>query len=247
MDVPERSDVDHLIDPQPLPTFARIRYEPPTEIVSDPADAAQAELDALALDGVDDGATVAVGLGSRGIHAIDAVVTAVVSSLAARGFDPVLVPAMGSHGGATADGQREVLESLGITEERTGAPIDARMDAAELDTVTVGDVDVPVYFATAALDADAVLIALGDMHDVDDDSIDLVIGTYRLGEGDAVAAAYQGKRGNPVLFDRRYFDALVDVDGDVGGRKILHSDPDAVAVETGDPGVLYDVDRPTDL
>ncbi|QIO20897.1 DUF362 domain-containing protein [Haloarcula sp. JP-L23] len=158
MDVPERSDVDHLIDPQPLPTFARTRYEPPTETVSDPAGAAQAELDALALDGLNDGATVAIGVGSRGIHAIDDVVTAVVSSLAARGFDPILVPAMGSHGGATADGQREVLESLGLTEERTGAPIDARMDAERLEAVSVGDTEMPVYLSTAALEADAAIV-----------------------------------------------------------------------------------------
>lgn len=96
-------------------------------------------------------------------------------------------------------------------------------------------------------DVDAVLVALGDMPDIDSESVDVVIETYRRGDGDAVAAAYNGNRGNPVLFDRRYFDALVGVEGDVGGREILRSDPDAIAVETGDPGVLYDVDRPTDI
>ncbi|MFB6223596.1 MAG: DUF362 domain-containing protein [Haloarcula sp.] len=158
MDVPDRSDVDHLIDPQPLPTFARVRYEPPTETVADPASAAQDELDTLTLDGLADGATVAVGVGSRGIHAIGDIAEAVVSSLTERGFDPVLVPAMGSHGGATADGQREVLSALDITEDATGAPIDARMDAKRLATVTVGDTEMPVYFSAAALDADAILV-----------------------------------------------------------------------------------------
>lgn len=158
MDVPDRSDVDHLIDPQPLPTFARVRYEPPTETVADPASAAQDELDTLTLDGLADGATVAVGVGSRGIHAIGDIAEAVVSSLTERGFDPVLVPAMGSHGGATADGQRKVLSALDITEDATGAPIDARMDAKRLATVTVGDTEMPVYFSAAALDADAILV-----------------------------------------------------------------------------------------
>nr|WP_085944954.1 DUF362 domain-containing protein [Halogeometricum pallidum] len=157
MNVPTRGDVDHLIDPQPLPPFARVRYEPSTETVS-AAGAARAELDGLALGGLNDGATVAVAVGSRGIHAIDDVAAAVVSSLVERGFDPVLVPAMGSHGGATAEGQREVLGSLRITEERTGAPIDARMDAEELGAVTVGDTEMPVYFSTAALEADAILV-----------------------------------------------------------------------------------------
>jgi len=158
MNFPDRSDVDHLIDPQPLPSFARVRYEPESISLADPVGAARAELDALDVDELAEGATVAVGAGSRGIHRIDDVTAAVVAELDERGLDPVVVPAMGSHGGATPEGQREVLESLGITADSVGAPIDARMDAELLDTVTVGDADVPVYFAEAALDADAVLV-----------------------------------------------------------------------------------------
>ena len=158
MEFPDRSEVDHLIDPQPLPEFARVRYEPRPERLDDPAGAARAELDALDLDALDPGATVAVGIGSRGIDRIDEVAAAVVDGVAERGLDPVLVPAMGSHGGATAEGQREVLDALGVTEETVGAPIDARMDAAELDTVSVGDAETPVYFSEAALEADAVVV-----------------------------------------------------------------------------------------
>ncbi|MDS0295539.1 DUF362 domain-containing protein [Halogeometricum sp. S3BR5-2] len=158
MNVPTRGDVDHLIDPQPLPPFARVRYEPSVETVADPSDAARAELGGLPLDGLDEGATVAVGVGSRGIHAINEVAASVVAALRERGFDPVVVPAMGSHGGATAEGQREVLESLGVTEDRTGAPIDARMEAEELGAVTVGGTEMSVYFSAAALAADAVLV-----------------------------------------------------------------------------------------
>jgi hypothetical protein len=158
MEFPDRSDVDGLIDPQPLPEFARVRYEPRTERLDDPVGAAREALDALDLSALPAGATVAVGVGSRGIDRIDAVTAAVVDRLAERGFDPVVVPAMGSHGGATPEGQREVLEALGITEEAVGAPIDARMSAAELAAVPVGDADLPVYFAEAALSADAVLV-----------------------------------------------------------------------------------------
>jgi len=158
MEFPERGDVDHLVDPQPLPEFARVRYDPPVETLADPVAAARDELARLPLDDVPDGGTVAVGVGSRGIHRIDDVAAAVVAALAERGFDPVVVPAMGSHGGATPDGQREVLESLGVTEASVGAPIDARMDATKLDTVAVGDTDFPVHFSDAALDADAVLV-----------------------------------------------------------------------------------------
>ncbi len=78
MEFPDRSDVDHLIDPQPLPEFARVRYEPESVSLDDPVGAARAELDALDVDDLDDGATVAVGVGSRGIHRIDDVARAVV-------------------------------------------------------------------------------------------------------------------------------------------------------------------------
>ncbi|ELZ56172.1 MULTISPECIES: DUF362 domain-containing protein [Halorubrum] len=158
MEFPDRSAVDDLIDPQPLPEFARVRYEPETERLDDPVGAAREAVDALDLDGLDPGATVAVGVGSRGIDRVDEVAAAVVERVAERGLDPVVVPAMGSHGGATAEGQREVLASLGITEASVGAPIDARMAAAELATVPVGDADLAVYFSEAALAADAVLV-----------------------------------------------------------------------------------------
>jgi len=158
MDFPDRSEVDDLIDPKPLPEFARVRYDPPVETVTDLETTVQDELDAVPLDSLDEGATVAVGVGSRGIHRIDDVTAAVVEGLAARGYDPVLIPAMGSHGGATAEGQREVLASVGVTEERVGALIDARMDTERLGAVTVGDTEMPVHFSTAALEADAVIV-----------------------------------------------------------------------------------------
>ncbi|KAB1190657.1 MULTISPECIES: DUF362 domain-containing protein [Haloferax] len=159
MDFPDRSAVEGLIEPQPLPTFAQVRYEPPAERIEDPTAVATAELaDLDELSSLETGATVAVGVGSRGIHAIDSIVESVVSELDERGFDPVVVPAMGSHGGATPAGQREVLAALGMTEETLGAPIDARMDTHELDTVTVGETSMAVHFSTAALDADAILV-----------------------------------------------------------------------------------------
>lgn len=96
-------------------------------------------------------------------------------------------------------------------------------------------------------DADALLVALGDMPDVSTQTVDELIRAYRRGVGDAIAASWEKTRGNPVLFDSGYFDDLAAVDGDVGGREILLSDENAVAVETGDPGVVRDVDRPEDL
>ena len=158
MNFPGREDVDHLVDPQPLPEFARVTYNPPVETLENPGETAKSELGTLEVDDLDEGSTVAVGVGSRGVDRIDEVTTAVVAELLDRGLDPVIVPAMGSHGGATPEGQREVLSSLGISEESVGAPIDASMTVESLGTVTVGDVEMPVYFSTAALEADAVLV-----------------------------------------------------------------------------------------
>ena len=158
MEFPDRDAVDRLVDDPPLPSFARVRYDPPADTLADPTRAARAEIDGLDFGEVTPGATVAVAVGSRGIHGIDDVAAAVVSSVAERGFDPVVVPAMGSHGGATAEGQRRVLEHLGITEDSVGAPIDARMGVRRLDAVDVGGTEFPVYFSTAALEADAVVV-----------------------------------------------------------------------------------------
>jgi molybdenum cofactor cytidylyltransferase len=95
--------------------------------------------------------------------------------------------------------------------------------------------------------ADAVLVALGDMPDVDVASVDLLVEAYERGVADVLAAAAAGQRGNPVLFDAAYFDALAAVEGDTGGRSLLTPAEGAVAIETGDYGVHRDVDRPADL
>lgn len=94
--------------------------------------------------------------------------------------------------------------------------------------------------------ADAVLIALGDMPYLSPQTVDAVIAAYEDEAGSALAAAYEGQRGNPVLFDARHFDALTSVTGDTGGRHILLESGDGALVETGDPGVHRDIDEPDD-
>jgi len=84
------------------------------------------------------GGSVAVGVGSRGIAAIDRIAAAVVAALRRQGAEPFVFPAMGSHGGATAEGQTDVLAALGVTRERVGAPIVASMDVVELGRLSDG-------------------------------------------------------------------------------------------------------------
>ena len=64
---------------------------------------------------------------------------------------------------------------------------------------------------------DAAVVALGDMPFVDPGTVEALVAAYAAGAGDALAAAHEGDRGNPVLFDRGFFDRLAAVDGDVGG------------------------------
>ena len=78
------------------------------------------------------GARLGIGVGSRGISNLAPVVKEVSDFIKARGAQPFIVPAMGSHGGATADGQREVLRLNGVSEETIGAPVHATMDVVEL-------------------------------------------------------------------------------------------------------------------
>lgn len=96
-------------------------------------------------------------------------------------------------------------------------------------------------------DVDAAVIALGDMPDVSTATVQRLLAAYEAGAGSALAAAYEGQRGNPVLFDAQHFDALTATGGDTGGRAVLLGAEDAALVETGDPGVVRDVDRPEDL
>ncbi|AZH26395.1 lactate racemase domain-containing protein [Haloplanus aerogenes] len=155
MQFPDGAVVDEVLTLPTLPRFAAVRYDPETPELDDVAGTTRAELDRLPLADLPDGATVAVGLGSRGIHDIVTVARTVVDELRDRGFDPVVVPAMGSHGGATAEGQRETLAGIGLTEDALGCPIDARMDTTVLGESEVG---APVPFSAAALDADGILV-----------------------------------------------------------------------------------------
>jgi hypothetical protein len=81
------------------------------------------------------GSTIAVGVGSRGITNLAEVVRAAVTKLKDAGFKPFVTPAMGSHGGATSDGQISVLESLGVTEKNVGVPVRATMEVVSLGEV----------------------------------------------------------------------------------------------------------------
>lgn len=130
-------DVESLFGrPASLPEVRLVRQTTvPTRI--DDVESAVRTTIAARLAGIDgEGAPIAVGVGSRGIASLQLIVRTTIDELRRAGFDPFVVPAMGSHGGGTADGQRQLLADYGIVEQRVGAPIRATME-----TVTIGEVD----------------------------------------------------------------------------------------------------------
>ena len=138
----------------PVMLTLRRRFTAPRE--DDPGEAVRRELTRLDLPTrVPAGGTVAIPVGSRGIANITTIIGATVAFLKESGFEPFIIPAMGSHGGGTAQGQVEVLTSLGITEASTGAPIRASME-----TVVVGQTErgLPVHVDRHANDADAIVV-----------------------------------------------------------------------------------------
>lgn len=101
------------------------------------------------------GETVAITAGSRGIANIAEIMKTTVQYLQGLGAVPFIVPAMGSHGGGTVEGQRRIIEGYGITEDYIGAEIRASMETVVVDTTPQG---IPVHFDKHAFEADHVFV-----------------------------------------------------------------------------------------
>jgi hypothetical protein len=124
---------------------------PADEIAGRAAEAARS----LDFEGVPEGGEVAVGAGSRGIANLGTIVRGVVEGIRGLGYEPFVFPAMGSHAGATAEGQREKLAALGVTEETVGCEIRASMEVVEVGETA--DRGVPVVADAHAAGADAIV------------------------------------------------------------------------------------------
>lgn len=130
----------------------RVRQQLVSQPLPDVAAEVARQLDRLRTDVR--GKSIALTAGSRGIANLAAITRAAGDWLKAHGALPFLVPCMGSHNGATASGQRAMIESLGLTEEAMGLPIRSSMDVVQLGTVATGD----VWMDQACHEADGVLV-----------------------------------------------------------------------------------------
>ena len=139
-----------------FPVMYRVRQRQDATSVKDVAGAVGRELARCKLeDNLRAGQTAAVAVGSRGIHDLVIIVSAAIRHLRDLGLKPFIIPAMGSHGGATAEGQTQVLHELGVTESAVGAPVVSNMDAVSLGRLESG---AEVYFARDALEADHLVV-----------------------------------------------------------------------------------------
>jgi len=135
-----------------FPDFYHVRMQLQSERITDVAAVASASVDqALAHSPICSGDTVAVAVGSRGMANLVPMVRTLCQRLQHIGARPFIVPAMGSHGGATAEGQTAILAHLGITETACGAPVRSSMAAESIATVCDG---VPVFYASDVRAAD---------------------------------------------------------------------------------------------
>lgn len=153
------STIERLIGEPQLPRIFSVRQHFQEHEISDIAQEVLFQLNASGvLSTIRPGMSIAVTAGSRGIHQIPVILREVVRFLKCAGANPFLVPAMGSHGGATAEGQRKILTGFGITEEFCGCPIVSSMETVCLGTVRDDEEDVPVYIDSAAARADGIVV-----------------------------------------------------------------------------------------
>ncbi|MBQ41391.1 MAG: DUF2088 domain-containing protein [Gemmatimonadetes bacterium] len=140
----------------PFPSMARFRQRFEVNSIGNVAGAVREQLAAAGLkEAIAPGARIAVTGGSRGIDEIDLITRTVIDCIRECGGKPFVLPAMGSHGGATAEGQKEVLSSYGISQESMGVPVEATMEVVEVDTLDDGT---PVFVNRLALEADGIVL-----------------------------------------------------------------------------------------
>ncbi len=145
-----------MLEPIPIPPMARIRQRFDAEKLEDPIQVLKEELmKPGAIDQIKPGQHVAVAVGSRGVANIAPITREVIDAIKAAGGHPFIVPCMGSHGGATDEGQAEVLHHLGIDEHTMDAPVRSSMEVVKIDELANG---LPVYVDKIASEADAIIV-----------------------------------------------------------------------------------------
>lgn len=148
------SQIAKILDPIELPQIVKVKQLFPHHDLPNVGQVLMEQLSARELD-IRPGQRIAITCGSRGIDQYPVLIRTACDFVKSKGGQPVLIPAMGSHGGATAEGQRDVLYHNGITEEAMGAPILSSMEVVEIGT---SDRGLPVYVDKNACECDGIIL-----------------------------------------------------------------------------------------
>lgn len=146
--------LQELLKDIPIPRVVRIRQKFSAERLDHPVEALEQEWRKVE-HMIRPGMEIAVAVGSRGLDRLVEITRATVAMIRRRGGKPFIVPSMGSHGGATAEGQVAVLRHLGVTEESVGAEIRSSMEVVQAGSLPNG---LPVYIDKYASQADGIVV-----------------------------------------------------------------------------------------
>lgn len=150
--------IAELLKSTPLPKMVKIKekFDDTCIPVDQIHDTVFEQLGQKKLEGmIKPGMRIAITVGSRGISNIPLIVRSIADFVKSQGGQPFVVPAMGSHGGATAEGQRAVIEGYGVTEEAIGCPILSSMETVEIGHTEEGQ---PVRMDKNAYEADGIIV-----------------------------------------------------------------------------------------
>ncbi|WP_085522236.1 lactate racemase domain-containing protein [Tuberibacillus sp. Marseille-P3662] len=148
--------VKQLIQDVPIPRMSKVRQIfDDTGIPNVESEVRKQFQESEVLESISKGDKVAIAVGSRGVADIPTLTREVVNAIKSVGGDPFIVPAMGSHGGATAEGQLGVLKQLGVTEASVHAPIRSSMEVVEVGRLSNG---LPIYIDKNAYTADKIVV-----------------------------------------------------------------------------------------
>jgi hypothetical protein len=148
--------IKELLKDVPVPKMVKIRQSFNADEIADVSGVLSTALaNSGQLEKIKPGMRIAIAAGSRGVAQLAALVRTTADEVKKRGGKPFVVPAMGSHGGATAEGQAEVLFHLGVCESTVGCPVLSSMEVAELSRLPNG---MPVYMDKHASESDGIIV-----------------------------------------------------------------------------------------
>ena len=158
IDFPDMNFFVQGIEDVTIPKMVRIKEKYEDDKIEDIKAHLSQELDALEIDKEAlKGKSIAITVGSRGIPSLPLMIRTICDKLKDCGAEPFIIPAMGSHGGGTVEGNVQILKDYGITEESMNVPIKASMEVVQIGTINDG-ANTPVYCDKYAAEADGIVL-----------------------------------------------------------------------------------------